>query len=64
MIDNIVLLITGTLHEREISELIQKCHPLGVFDEMGSLSAANNVSELYHTVLVDTPLGNIFNFGY
>ncbi|KHJ87493.1 ATP synthase, subunit C, partial [Oesophagostomum dentatum] len=28
MIDNIILLITGTLHQRPISELISKCHPL------------------------------------
>jgi V-type H+-transporting ATPase subunit d len=59
MIDNIVLLITGTLHEREISELIDKCHPLGTFDEMASLSAATNVADLYDLVL-DTPLAPYF----
>ncbi len=58
MIDNIVLLITGTLHERDTTELIEKCHPLGLFDSMASLSVANNVSDLYNTVLIDTPLGN------
>ncbi len=57
MIDNVVLLITGTLHERDITELIEKCHPLGMFDAMASLSVATNVSELYNSVLVDTPLG-------
>ena len=57
MIDNVVLLITGTLHERDTSELMYKCHPLGVFDAMGSLCVATNVSELYNSVLVDTPLG-------
>jgi len=56
MIDNVVLLITGTLHERDVTELIEKCHPLGMFDAMGSLSVASNVSELYNSVLVDTPL--------
>jgi len=56
MIDNVVLLITGTLHERDITELIEKCHPLGMFDAMASLSVATNVSELYNSVLVDTPL--------
>ena len=34
MIDNIILLITGTLHQRPISELIPKCHPLGSFEQM------------------------------
>ena len=34
MIDNIVLLITGTLHQRPISELVGKCHPLGSFEQV------------------------------
>lgn len=58
MIDNIVLLITGTLHERPISELITKCHPLGTFMQMETLHIASTPSELYNAVLVDTPLGN------
>ena len=32
MIDNIILLITGTLHERDTTELVQRCHPLGMYD--------------------------------
>jgi V-type H+-transporting ATPase subunit d len=56
MIDNVVLLITGTLHERDVTELLEKCHPLGLFDSMATLSVATSVSELYNTVLVDTPL--------
>jgi len=56
MIDNIVLLITGTLHERDISELVDKCHPLGIFESMATLTIAQNVSDLYNSVLVDTPL--------
>jgi V-type H+-transporting ATPase subunit d len=32
MIDNVVLIVTGTLHERDVQELIEKCHPLGMFD--------------------------------
>jgi len=56
MIDNIILLITGTLHERDTVELLEKCHPLGTFKSMASLSVANNVSDLYNSVLIDTPL--------
>ncbi|VEL23124.1 unnamed protein product [Protopolystoma xenopodis] len=59
MIDNIILLITGTLHERPISELITKCHPLGTFLQMETLHIASTPAELYNAVLVDTPLGNI-----
>jgi V-type H+-transporting ATPase subunit d len=57
MIDNIVLLITGTVHERDTHELLERCHPLGVFDSMPALCVATNTEELYQTVLVETPLG-------
>jgi len=56
MIDNCVLLITGTLHERDLSELLEKCHPLGMFKAMASLSASHSVADLYNSVLIDTPL--------
>ncbi|ESO06565.1 hypothetical protein HELRODRAFT_184940 [Helobdella robusta] len=60
MIDNIVLLITGTLHQRSISELIPKCHPLGSFEQMEAIHIASNAAELYNAVLVDTPLAPYF----
>jgi V-type H+-transporting ATPase subunit d len=58
MIDNVILLITGTLHERDTRELLDRCHPLGLFDSIGALSVATSVQELYNTVLVDSPIGN------
>lgn len=57
MIDNIILLITGTLHQRQIGELRDKCHPLGSFEEMESVNIASTPAELYEAVLVDTPIG-------
>jgi V-type H+-transporting ATPase subunit d len=60
MIDNVVLLISGTLHERDTHELLERCHPLGTFDTMPALCVATNVEELYSTVLVETPLGEGF----
>jgi V-type H+-transporting ATPase subunit d len=57
MIDNVILLITGTLHDRDTHELLDRCHPLGMFDAMPALCAATSVSDIYHTVLVETPLG-------
>lgn len=56
MIDNVILLITGTLHERNTQELLARCHPLGRFDAMPALCVATTVAELYNTVLVETPL--------
>ncbi|KAG8908408.1 H(+)-transporting V0 sector ATPase subunit d [Tulasnella sp. 403] len=63
MIDNVILLITGTLHERDTHELLERCHPLGVFDTMPALCVATNVEELYQSVLVETPLGEVDTYG-
>ena len=60
MIDNIVLLITGALHQRPISELMPKCHPLGNFEQIEAINVASSSVELYNAVLVDTPLGKYF----
>ncbi|XP_026659839.2 V-type proton ATPase subunit d 1-like isoform X5 [Phoenix dactylifera] len=30
MINNVVLMVIGTLHEREVQELLRKCHHLGM----------------------------------
>ena len=60
MIDNIILLITGTLHQRQITELIPKCHPLGSFEEMASINIASTPAELYNALMIDTPLAPFF----
>ncbi|KAJ3114364.1 H(+)-transporting V0 sector ATPase subunit d [Phlyctochytrium bullatum] len=60
MIDNVILLITGTLHERDTHELLERCHPLGMFDTIAALCVATNVQELFNTVLVETPLAPYF----
>lgn len=57
MIDNVILLITGTLHERDTAELLERCHPLGMFKTIATLGACHTVSDLYQSVLIDTPLG-------
>ncbi|WOK95777.1 V-type proton ATPase subunit d2 isoform X1 [Canna indica] len=61
MIDNVVLIVTGTLHERDVQELLEKCHPLGMFDSIATLAVAQNMRELYRLVLVDTPLAPYFS---
>ncbi|KAK7205982.1 V0 complex, c/d subunit of ATPase [Myxozyma melibiosi] len=60
MIDNVALLITGTLHERDTHELLERCNPLGWFESLPALCVATNVEELYNTVLIDTPLAPYF----
>lgn len=61
MIDNVVLIVTGTLHERDVHELLEKCHPLGMFDSIATLAVAQSMWELYRLVLVDTPLAPYFS---
>lgn len=67
MIENVMLLLKGSLSGRDINELIAQCHPLGMFREstMRSIptfeSNAKGYSDLYQTVLVDTPVGPYFS---
>lgn len=63
MIDNVILLITGTLHQRSIAELVPKCHPLGSFEQMEAVNIAQTPAELYNAILVDTPLGEPLGWG-
>lgn len=66
MIENVMLLLRGTLSGRNVNELIAQCHPLGMFKEstmrnIPSFEAnSRGYTELYETVLVDTPVGPYF----
>ena len=66
MIENVMLLLKGTLSGRDINELMVQCHPLGMFKEstMRSIptfeSTPRGYQDLYQTVLVDTPVGPYF----
>lgn len=66
MIENVMLLLRGTLSGRKTDELMAQCHPLGMFKEstmrnIPSFEASpRGYAELYETVLVDTPVGPYF----
>ncbi|QLG73087.1 hypothetical protein HG535_0E01710 [Zygotorulaspora mrakii] len=60
MIDNVALMITGTIHDRDKAEILPRCHPLGWFDTLPTLTVATDLESLYETVLVDTPLAPYF----
>jgi V-type H+-transporting ATPase subunit d len=60
MIDNVVLVVSGTLHDRDVQDLLDKAHPLGRFDGLASLAVATSVRDLYTLVLCDTPLEPYF----
>ncbi len=44
-----------------LQELLDKCHPLGMFDSIATLAVASSMRELYRLVLVDTPLAPYFS---
>lgn len=60
MIDNVALLITGTIHERDRQEMLERVHPLGWFDSLPAISVATDIASLYDMILVDTPLAPYF----
>jgi len=66
MIDNIVLLLRGLINNNPPDEILPKVNPLGVFPNMKSvLTFDANDSEgglirLFETVLIDTPVGHLF----
>lgn len=67
MIENVMLLLRGTLSGRNVNELMAQCHPLGMFKEstmrnIPSFEAnPRGYADLYETVLVDTPVGPYFS---
>jgi len=57
MIDNVVLLLTGVYHKRDVTELVSKCHKLGMFPTINAIAVeCQTVEEIYSTCLIDTPL--------
>lgn len=66
MIDNIILLLRGMVNGNEPRELLEKCDPLGFFPNMRSVltfdpnDAETGLTQLFETVLIDTPVGHLF----
>jgi V-type H+-transporting ATPase subunit d len=67
MIENVMLLLKGTLSGRNVEELIEQCHPLGLFapSTMKLIplfeASPKGYTDLYQTVLIDTPIGEYFS---
>ncbi|XP_075406947.1 V-type proton ATPase subunit d 2 [Tenrec ecaudatus] len=60
MIDNVVLLMNGTLQRKPVKDILAKCHPLGSFMEMEAVNIAETASDLFNAVLLETPLAPFF----
>lgn len=67
MIDNVMMLLKGTLGGRDVNELMEQCHPLGMFKESTMRlittfeASSKGYADLYQTVLIETPVGKYFN---
>jgi len=66
MIDNVVHLLGGMVHEMEPQEMLAKINPLGRFPNMETVltfdknDAEGGLIRLFETVLIDTPVGHLF----
>lgn len=60
MIENLCLLIKGTLKGDPPAILIESCNPLGHFPEMVVVCTAATPLEMYSSILCDTPLAPYF----
>jgi V-type H+-transporting ATPase subunit d len=65
MIDNICMIIQGSLNKKAPHELADKLHPLGQFDGMKVImqeefDVQSGFDDVYHIFLADTPIGPYF----
>jgi len=63
MIDNVLMIIQGTLNNKSVKELLAKVDPLGYFEELRtipSIDVSHGLEDLYKTILIDTPIGPYF----
>merc|ERR1712178_459193 len=60
MIENLCLLIKGSLKGDLPEKLIESCNPLGVFPEMVVVCQSSTPEDMYNSILIDTPLAPYF----
>lgn len=65
MIDNVCMIIQGSLNKKAPVEMQDKLHPLGIFEGMKvimseSFDVSGGFEQVYQIFLVDTPIGQYF----
>ncbi|XP_049849669.1 V-type proton ATPase subunit d-like [Schistocerca gregaria] len=60
MIDNVILLIAGAIRDTNVESLREKCHPLGIFEGMQSLTIEQSLYDLYNLIVIETNLAPYF----
>ncbi len=79
MIDNVALILTGTLRnptKEYMDELISKCHPLGYFPTLAAVSLAGTfeskllpgttagIDNMFKEIMLETPLAVYFSSNF
>ena len=57
MIDNCILLIRAAIHGTDGREILESCHPLGMFEQIETITAFITPREVYDAVLYKAPIG-------
>merc|ERR1719437_198364 len=65
MIDNVCMIIQSSLNGKAPAEMMEKVHPLGVFENMKvimseSYDVQGGFDDMYRIFLVETPIGPYF----
>ena len=68
MIDNVIMVLTVLVHQRPsqtplkdaFEGLLERCHPLGKFENIGMLRVIDGTDALYNYVVADSPLAPYF----
>jgi V-type H+-transporting ATPase subunit d len=65
MIDNVIMIIQCALNNKAPNEMLDKIHPMGVFDSMKdvmkeSFDVQGGFEDVYRVFLIDTPIGKYF----
>ncbi len=62
MIDNVMNILEGLRTGVAFKRLLAACDPIGYFPELNAIEiASSDISVLYETVLIDTPLSSFFS---
>lgn len=60
MISNVLKLIAAMRSGRDALDSLYRCHPLGIFPGMGSLTSFSSIEEMRSNVLIDSPIFPFF----
>jgi V-type H+-transporting ATPase subunit d len=60
MISNVLKLVAAVRGGRDALDCLYRCHPLGIFEGIASLTTYNSIEQMKANVLIDTPIFPFF----